>query len=76
MSKCKKQDQVIYDDGMKSGGKKYAEILSGCYRLVIAAHKLFEDDENHLLFFSKENNSNGSVNTVDLTYPSAPLFLA
>ena len=76
MSKCKKQDQVIYDDGMKSGGTKYAEILSGCYRLVIAAHKLFEDDENHLLFFSKENNSNGSVNTVDLTYPSAPLFLA
>ena len=55
---------------------KYAEILSGSYRHVIAAHKLFLDKDGNLLFFSKENNSNGCVNTVDLTYPEAPLFLA
>jgi len=75
MDRCRRQDKIIYDDGMKSGGKKYAEILSGSYRHVIAAHKLFRDDEGNMLFFSKENNSNGCVNTVDLTYPSAPLFL-
>lgn len=28
-----------------------------------------------MLWFSKENNSSGCVNIVDLTYPSAPLFL-
>lgn len=75
MAKCRAFDQRIYDDGMAAGNKKYAELLSGSYRQVIAAHKLFKDGEGNLLFFSKENNSNGCVNTVDLTYPSAPLFL-
>ena len=75
MSRCRALDKRIYDDGFAAGGKKYAEILSGSYRHVIAAHKLFEDRDGNLLFFSKENNSNGCVNTVDLTYPESPLFL-
>ena len=75
MGECRALDKRIYDDGLAAGNAKYAEILSGSYRHVIAAHKLFRDNEGNLLFFSKENNSNGCVNTVDLTYPSAPLFL-
>lgn len=75
MDRCRALDRRIYDDGLKAGDKEYAEILSGSYRHVIAAHKLFKDKEGNLLFFSKENNSNGSVNTVDLTYPEAPLFM-
>ena len=75
MQRCRQLDQRIYDDGVKAGNVKYAEILSAAYRHVIAAHKLFEDEDGNLLFFSKENNSNGCVNTVDLTYPEAPLFL-
>ena len=75
MGECCALDKRIYDDGLAAGNAKYAEILSGSYRHVIAAHKLFRDNEGNLLFFSKENNSNGCVNTVDLTYPSAPLFL-
>ena len=75
MARCRAMDARIYDDGLASGNAHYAELLSASYRQVIAAHKLFEDDGGRLLFFSKENNSNGCVNTVDLTYPSAPLFL-
>ena len=75
MNRCREQDKVIYDDALAAGNVKYAELLSGSYRQVMAAHKLFEDDGGRLLYFSKENNSNGCVNTVDLTYPSAPLFL-
>ena len=75
MNRCKMQDQIIYDDGLASGNDKYAEILCASYRHCIAAHKIFQDKKGNLLFFSKENNSNGCVNTVDLTYPSAPLFL-
>lgn len=76
MARCREFDKMIYDDGLAAGGKEYAEILSGSYRHVMAAHKLFEDKDGNLLWFSKENNSNGCVNTVDLTYPEAPLFLA
>ena len=75
MTRCKQQDKIIYDDGFASGNDKYAEVLCASYRHCIAAHKIFEDNKGNLLFFSKENNSNGCVNTVDLTYPSAPLFL-
>lgn len=67
---------MILNDAEKAGGKEYSELCALAYRQVIAAHKLFKDADGNLLFFSKENNSNGCINTVDLTYPSAPLFLA
>ena len=75
MERCRALDELIYSDAEKAGGKKYAEICSASYRQVISAHKLFTDKEGNLMWFSKENNSNGCINTVDLTYPSAPLFL-
>ena len=53
---------------------KYADILSLSYRQAIAGHKLTWHNGS-LQFFSKENYSNGSIATVDVTYPSIPLFL-
>ncbi len=75
MQKCRQQDRTIYDDALKSGNQKFAELLSGVYRQTIGAHVLFQDNHGHLLFFSKENNSGGFVNTLDVTYPSQPLYL-
>lgn len=75
MNRCRALDEMIYTDAEQAGGQKYAEICSAAYRQVMSAHKLFTDKEGNLLWFSKENNSNGCINTVDLTYPSAPLFL-
>lgn len=69
-------DATIFNDGVKAGGSKYAQVLAASYRQVMSAHKLFVDCDGNLMWFSKENNSNGCINTVDLTYPSAPLFLA
>lgn len=53
---------------------KYADIVSLAYRQTIAGHKLTWH-KGELQFVSKENYSNGCAATVDVTYPSIPLFL-
>ncbi|UOB18457.1 glutaminase family protein [Abyssalbus ytuae] len=75
IKKCTEFDKKLYEDALKAGGKEYASILEIAYRQSIAAHKLVESPQGEILFLSKENNSNGSINTVDVTYPSAPLYL-
>lgn len=74
-SKCTKFDYKLITDAQKAGGKEYAELCALAYRQAISAHKLVEAQNGDLLFLSKENFSNGSIGTVDVTYPSAPLFL-
>ena len=76
LEKCNAFDAQLRKDGQASGGMEYAELLEIGYRQSIAAHKLLESPAGEILFMSKENNSNGSINTVDITYPSAPLYLA
>lgn len=59
----------------KSFGKDYYAILCAALRQTMSAHKLVKDGEGNLLFLSKECGSNGCIATVDVSYPSVPLFL-
>lgn len=75
MAKCADFDAQLMKEATATGGKEYAELCALAYRQAISAHKLVEAPNKDLLWLSKENFSNGSIGTVDVTYPSAPLFL-
>ena len=72
---CDVFDADLMSKAERSGGKKYAELCALAYRQTISAHKLVESPDGELLFLSKENNSQGAIATVDVSFPSAPLFL-
>ncbi len=75
MSKTKAFDAQLLVDATKIGGKEYADLCKLAYRQGIAAHKIVYAPNGDLLFLSKENFSGGFINTVDVTYPSAPQYL-
>ncbi len=72
---CDAFSDRMFLDAVRAGGEKYAEILEIAYRQSIAAHKVAVTKEGELLFISKECFSNGCAATVDVSYPSIPLFL-
>ena len=72
---CNEFDATLMREAARCGGTEYAELCALAYRQSVSAHKLLQAPNGDLLFLSKENNSSGCIATVDISYPSAPLFL-
>ncbi len=75
LSRCERFDRRLMADAAAAGGAEYADLCALAWRQTFAAHKLVESPKGELLYLSKENFSNGSIGTVDLSYPSVPVFL-
>ncbi|MCQ2413275.1 MAG: DUF4965 domain-containing protein [Clostridia bacterium] len=75
VSRADKFSAELYAEAVAAGGKKYADLLNLAYRQILAAAKLVRDEAGDLLYISKECFSNGCAATVDVSYPSIPIFL-
>lgn len=75
LKNCQKIDRNISVQAEKIGGEIYEFLTSMSYRQSICAHKLITDQNGEVIFLSKECSSNGCIGTVDISYPSSPLYL-
>jgi len=75
LARCNAFSDKLRADATEKGSEKYAELLMLAVRQVMAGHKLVVDKNGNNLYISKECFSNGCAATVDVTYPSSPLFL-
>ena len=73
--RSEKYDAALESDLVHAGGPEYAAVATLAFRQAIAAQKLVESKDGTPFFMPKENFSNGSISTVDVIYPSAPMFL-
>lgn len=74
-ARCEEFSARLEKEATAAGGEEYAELLVLAYRQVMGAHKLVSGPKGEVFYISKECFSNGCAATVDVTYPSAPLYL-
>ena len=75
LAACASLDERVMQEAREVGGEDYELIVSASWRHTFAAHKLIATPQGEMALLSKENDSNGCIGTVDLSYPSAPIFL-
>ncbi len=68
-------DDELMADLRTVGGEKYARLAALAHRQALAAQKIVADANGAPLSFAKENNSNGSIGTVDVMYPASPQMM-
>ena len=75
INRCGAFDVEMMINLRRRGGESLARVGGLAFRQCLAAHKLVADANGQALMFPKENFSNGCIGTVDVIYPSSPLFL-
>ncbi len=74
-ARLEKFDEELIKKAEEAGGESMKALAAAAYRHSVCAHKLIADRDGKPVFLSKENDSNGCIGTVDVSYPSTPLYL-
>lgn len=75
LGRCIALDEYLEEKALAAGGEDYRQVVCTAWRHTFAAHKLIATPKGDMALLSKENDSNGCIGTVDLSYPSSPIFL-
>ena len=75
LDRCAALDEQLEQQALAAGGEEYVQLVNAAWRQTLAAHKLIATPKGEMAYLSKENDSNGCIGTVDVSYPSIPLFL-
>ena len=75
LNRCAALDEQLEQQALAAGGEEYVQLVNAAWRQTLAAHKLIATPKGEMAYLSKENDSNGCIGTVDVSYPSIPLFL-
>ncbi|MBR4752004.1 MAG: DUF4965 domain-containing protein [Thermoguttaceae bacterium] len=76
---CKRSaefDAKLWNKAKSLGGENFASLCSLGYPQSMAAQKLLVLPNGKIACVAKENNSGGFIATVDVLYPTAPIFIA
>ncbi|MGQ9605756.1 MAG: glutaminase domain-containing protein [Thermogutta sp.] len=68
-------DEQLMAAAESVGGRGYANLTALAYRHAVGAHKLAVGPGGKPMLFSKECFSNGCIGTVDVLYPTSPIFM-
>ncbi len=74
LNDCARLDARLAEDARSAAGEDYERLVNAAWRHTFAAHKLIATPAGEMAFLSKENDSNGCIGTVDVSYPSIPIF--
>jgi hypothetical protein len=73
--KCEAFDAEVIADATKLGGDPYAKIVSLAYRQAWAGCGLCADSNKQPHLMTKENGSDGNLETVDVLFPMDPIWV-
>jgi hypothetical protein len=76
LKKSSEFDSMQMAETLAMGGAKYSQMCALAYRQALSAQKLVWNEKRQTIWsFQKEISTNGDLQTMDVIYPTSPVYL-